>query len=521
MQVIDIKRHYQHQVRTPNPAWSAKLALVMATMVLSLAFNSAGRAQDAATPDDPSQARRALEQQKQQLDDNAAKQREIQSEVGDLDAERERLNGRLVETAALIQRSEAKMTSIEGRMSELEVQERAARAVLEERHGQIASLFIALQRMGRNPPPVLITRREDALKMVRSAMLLASAFPELRDQALSLGTRLEDLQRVMTSIRTEGERLQAETDRLNDARNKLGGLMEAKKLTLADRQSQLVAVRAAAADISKNVSNLSDLIGRLDQAVTEKTGLGAYNEELKTKQDIRPATDPTVPHAPAEPVKTAEASAAPAVAVAGPQIVEPPPTEENSEPPAAAVAKEEQVAILAPEHNRGSVVELAPSGDALMPGGHGRIKPAIPFSQAKGRLPLPAQGRRVIAFGERTQFGGQSKGIVMETRASAQVTSPCDGWVAYAGEFRSYGQLLIINAGDGYHMVLAGLSQIDVQPGQFVLTAEPVGTMSGDQKGTSPSADVSGPVLYIELRKDGRSVDPEPWWATGQQKVQG
>jgi len=137
-----------------------------------------------------------------------------------------------------------------------------------------------------------------------------------------------------------------------------------------------------------------------------------------------------------------------------------------------------------------------------------------------GRLPLPAQGRRVIAFGERTQFGGQSKGIVIETRSSAQVTSPCDGWVAYAGEFRSYGQLLIINAGDGYHMVLAGLSQIDVQPGQFVLTAEPVGTMSGGEKG-SPSADVSGPVLYIELRKDGRSIDPEPWWAKGQQKVQG
>jgi septal ring factor EnvC (AmiA/AmiB activator) len=80
---------------------------------------------------------------------------------------------------------------------------------------------------------------------------------------------------------------------------------------------------------------------------------------------------------------------------------------------------------------------------------------------------------------------------------------------------------LIINAGDGYHVLLAGLSQIDVQPGQFVLTAEPVGTMSGGQRNTQTSAQVSGPVLYVELRKDGRPIDPDPWWASGQQKVQG
>ena len=118
----------------------------------------------------------------------------------------------------------------------------------------------------------------------------------------------------------------------------------------------------------------------------------------------------------------------------------------------------------------------------------GRIKPEIAFSDASGRLPMPAQGRQVLGFSEKTQFGGQSKGIVLETRQGAQVTSPCDGWIVYAGEFRSYGQLLIINAGGGYHVLLAGLSQIDVQPGQFVLAAEPVGTMSGWAQQAQPAA---------------------------------
>jgi len=544
--------------RTREASFRARAAAVSSfALATTLALVSPLAAEDAA-PANPATAEHELELKRQQLNANTAKEQTIQSEVVELDAERERLNGRLVETAGLIQRSEAQMTSIEGRLSELEEQEKIVRGSLEQRHGQIAALLTALQRMGRNPPPVLITRREDALKMVRSAMLLASAFPDLRDQAMSLAGRLDDLQRVMTSIRTEGTRLQAETDRLNDARSRLASLMEAKKLTLADRQSELASVRLATADISKSVTNLSDLIGRLDKTVTEKTGLGAYDNEIKadrqagrlppdsagtqassgaqpgsgpqtimpppdvvadTSADTSPEAPPKVeasaPPPPAAPAQQPAATAAPlAVAAAAPTSA--------SSPVAAGAGA--QVAMMTPPAappQKQAYVELAPSGPGLIPGSPGRIKPAIPFSAARGKLPLPAQGRRALAFGERTQYGGLSKGIVIETRFSAQVTSPCDGWVVYAGEFRSYGQLLIINAGDGYHVLLAGLSQIDVQPGQFVLAAEPVGTMSGGQKNSPSSAHGSGPVLYVELRKDGRPIDPDPWWASGQQKVQG
>lgn len=506
-------------------------------LALSLALASPATFAENAAPADPETAKRALEEKKHQLDINAAKELTIQSDMAQLDAERERLNGRLVETAALIQRSEAQMTSIEGRLSELEEQERVVRGSLAQRHGQIAALLTALQRMGRNPPPVLVTRREDALKMVRSAMLLASAFPDLRNQALSLGTQLADLQRVMGSIRTEGARLQAETDRLNEARTRLASLMEAKKLTLADRQSELASVRVATADISKSVGNLSDLINRLDTAVTEKTGLGAYNEELKTQHQAasasgQPANGPQIitppPPDDAANTKPQIAQAPAGVQPAAPVPATQSPTKQAAVPQKAAAPEADATAQETAAPNSGSgasskmaMIELAPGGASLIPGSPGRIKPAIPFSDARGKLPLPAQGRRALTFGERTQFGGQSKGIVVETRFSAQVTSPCDGWVVYAGEFRSYGQLLIINAGDGYHVLLAGLSQIDVQPGQFVLTAEPVGTMSGGQKNSSSAAPVSGPVLYVELRKDGRPIDPDPWWASGQQKVQG
>lgn len=479
------------------------MVLAAALALTNAPDTSAQEAPETAAIENP---QRALEQKKQELDANQSKAQTLQSDVTDLDAERERLNARLMETAALIQRSEAQLTSIEGRLSELEAQEKMVRGSLGQRNSQIAQLLGSLQRMGRNPPPVLITKREDALQMVRSAMLLSSAFPELKSQAFTLSERLNDLVRVMTDIRSEGERLKAETERLTEARTRLASLMEAKKVTIADRQTELASVRAASAEITRSVSDLTELIGKLDQAVHEKTALGSYEQELRAKA---PATSPGTDLA---------AQAVTGAAPSGPTIVIPNAVVSQPAPAAAETPKETQVAALQPPKLKPPIVEIAPSGPGNLLGNPGRIKPEVAFASARGRLPLPVHGKRALAFGERTQYGGQSKGLVMETRGGAQVVAPCDGWILYAGEFRSYGQLLIINPGDGYHVLLAGLSQIDVQPGQFVLAAEPVGTMSGAGKASAPG---NSPVLYIEFRKDGRPIDPDPWWVAGQQKVQG
>src|SRR5262245_17804330 len=130
--------------------------------------------------------RHRLEAEKNRLGATEKRSKEIQDDLDKLGAERERINARLVETGKLIQLSEGRLGQIESRLGELDAQEEKLRAALEQRHGAISALLAALQRMGRNPPPVMITRREDALTMVRSAMLLSSAFPELRVQAEGL-----------------------------------------------------------------------------------------------------------------------------------------------------------------------------------------------------------------------------------------------------------------------------------------------------------------------------------------------
>ena len=134
----------------------------------------------------------------------------------------------------------------------------------------------------------------------------------------------------------------------------------------------------------------------------------------------------------------------------------------------------------------------------------GRLSPAIAFASAKGALPLPISGIKIREFGVPDGLGGTEKGLSVASRAGAQVTAPCDGWVVYAGPFRSYGQLLILNAGGGYHVLLAGMERISVDLGQFVLTGEPVAVMGGGpQSAAAIATGSSQPVLYIEFRKDG------------------
>jgi murein hydrolase activator len=153
----------------------------------------------------------------------------------------------------------------------------------------------------------------------------------------------------------------------------------------------------------------------------------------------------------------------------------------------------------------------------------GRLAPAVAFASLRGRVPTPVNGVKLKEFGAPDASGGSEKGVSIATRAGAQVTAPADGWVVYAGPFRSYGKLLILNVGGGYHVLLAGMDRISVDLGQFVLTGEPVAVMgNGSHIAAILATGSSQPVLYVEFRKDGVPVDPGPWWATGEgEKVRG
>jgi septal ring factor EnvC (AmiA/AmiB activator) len=139
--------------------------------------------------------------------------------------------------------------------------------------------------------------------------------------------------------------------------------------------------------------------------------------------------------------------------------------------------------------------------------------PSQKTTRVRGKHPYPAVGRLVGRYGQATGTGLTRKGISIETGTGAQVVVPRDGTVVFAGAFKGYGQLLIIEHDGGYHSLLAGLARIDSTIGQQVSSGEPAGIMGKPGNGL--------PVLYVELRRKGQPINPLPWLAARKIKVNG
>jgi len=377
---------------------------------------------------------------------------ELAAEIASLDKDRTTLNRNLIEASTNSRNIENRIAKAETRLSQLRDEQADVRVFLNSKKALLMEVLGALQRMGRNPPPALLVRPEDALSSVRSAILLGSVVPEVRSETEILLGQLQDLVRISTDIETQRSELSVELASLASEEEKLNLLLIEKRKLAGVAQDKLAQESAKAAELAAQATSLNGLIASLEVEIesAQKAVEAARLAEIERK-------------------------------------------------------KQEQERIAA-----GKVFE---KNEAFSD--PGRIAPAISFVAAKGLLPLPVQGAQLASFGQNDGAGERTKGISLEARENARVVSPADAWVLYAGPFRSYGQLLIMNAGQGYHIVVAGMERINVQPGQFILVGEPIGTMGSQRIASTGLVDINTtkPILYVEFRKDGNSIDPTPWWA--------
>lgn len=132
------------------------------------------------------------------------------------------------------------------------------------------------------------------------------------------------------------------------------------------------------------------------------------------------------------------------------------------------------------------------------------FKPGTPFAEARGALRPPVVGRLVGKFGAERPGGGNYTGVRFAVRDQAIVTAPYEASVALARPWGPFGNLIVLDVGGGYHILLIGISSILVQEGQRVTAGEPVGAMSGGEGGESA-------VLDLEIRKNAEPVNPSLW----------
>ena len=431
--------------------FSVFTALVAGAAVISQ-LSGAAKDRPAPVAQNDTEKLDALKQREEELKTARDKQRKsaeteatLRREIEQIGADRRKLNQDLIDTASRLRGVEPKIASTQDRLKPLDDNEHSVRKSLDGRRAVIGEVLAALQRIGRRPPPALIATPEDALQSVRTAMVLGAVLPHMRHEVEALANNLAELVALRKKIDAERELLRAEMASLDAERTRMTALVEERQRQLADRESALDAERVRTGTLAREVDNLKDLIGKLEQ------GLDATTREKReaARSDSRPA--------------------------------------------------------------------LSAYRDP------GRLSPAVAFASLRGQVPIPVNGVKLKEFGAPDGNGGAEKGLSIATRAGAQVTAPADGWVVYAGSFRSYGQLLILNVGGGYHVLLAGMERISVDLGQFVLTGEPVALMgSGSHIAAILATGSSQPVLYVEFRKDGVPVDPGPWWAAGEgEKVRG
>ncbi|MCE9648437.1 MAG: peptidoglycan DD-metalloendopeptidase family protein [Parvibaculum sp.] len=403
-----------------------------------------------------------LESLKQELGTSVERKKALEKQTEAARRDAELVRSKLIETAASVQAREAEVSASEARIAELKDAEAALLVQLEGRRAKIADLLAALTRLDRNPPPALAVKPEDALGAIRGAILLGDAVPELRAQADELKARLQQLTRLRESILAERTTLAQASASLARDRADLEKLL-ARKLARQQRLAQAAeSEEARATRLSREATDLTDLIGRLE------------SEAAARLPQSRPAPRP----APVEPAA-------------------------RPSPP-----RDTETALLTPPDN----------------------PPALPssrlFSQAKGLIRLPATGTLVRGFGVPNGAGGTTEGMTIATRPGAQVIAPFDGKIVFAGPFRRYGQLLIISVGEGYHVLLAGMTKINGSVGQSILAGEPVGTMdlpSPEESAAAERKSATGgrPSLYIEFRKDSDPIDPRPWLMMSDKKARG
>ncbi len=414
-------------------------------------------------PDEPgaSQVASELEEQKQannlelqSVEEQAAATARalaaLESDMAALRNDQQDLDEKINATGARRAELDQRIAEGETAMVDLSERQEAVRLSLISRRAVLAEVLAALQRIGRDPPPALLVSPEDALSSVRSAILLGAVVPEIRAETEALAGDLKELAALRQAIALERSSLASALAENAAEEKRLAELATEKVALQAESRRRLIREQTRAEALTVRSSELESVIASLADEI----------------EDLQRAAE------------------------------------------AARVAEQERQQRLAEQLERARAFAATALPDK------NRIAPAYAFSRLLGTLDRPVEGEPVRFFGADDGAGHSLTGEVVASSEGDVVRSPVDAWVAYAGPFRSYGQVVILDVGERHHLVLAGMETIEVKAGQFVLSGEPLATMGETRFAGSAALTLASerPTLYIEFRKDGQPVDPRAWW---------
>ncbi len=389
---------------------------------------------------------KALEKQ---LEEGKVEREKLQSQAQSLDQSLVAMRSQMVAVAKDIQDQEYSVTVLENRLADMERDAQVMSEALKRRDAQMGQVLLALERLALHPGDALSLSPLAPDDAVRSAILLRAAVPTIKSSAASLQTDLGAFYRARKQITEQKEKVAAGATTLLQKRANLEKLLH-------ERTEQQVALAARSAEADRRLTKIVQEAHDLRELFAKLADEKAKREEEERKRMAAKPAEPAASNTP----PTVTAKVPPGVAS-----------------PQSKPAAKDDVAVTRS------------------------------FAKGRGMMPYPVAGPVAGKYGEAAgtaeDAGLRAKGITINARAGAQVVAPYDGIVAFAGPFRGYGQLLIIEHSEGYHSLLAGMGRIDLTVGQRVVAGEPIGLMNENASSS----------LYVELRRDGQPINPLPWLA--------
>jgi septal ring factor EnvC (AmiA/AmiB activator) len=370
--------------------------------------------------------------------------KKLQAQATQISLELTRISKDMIASAKQIQNSEEKISRMESELETLRADLKKAEENFVVEDDNLIKTLSALQNLALKPTEALFVQPLTPVEIIRSAMLLREAVPYLQENAARIREDLEKIEAQKNLVEKQVARIIRQKKILEKEHEQMKALVQRKSKIRNAVEIKSVKAKKKVEQLASQANDLRDLLNKLEKQRQEK--LRRQEEERRRLAELKAAE--------------------------------------------ARRAAEETKKLE--EKQRADLIKFKP--EVINEVGENFVK-------AKGHLLRPARGPVVTAYGEQMSKGVTSKGIIIKTRSQAQVISPYDGTVIFAGPFRGYGNLIIIEHGQGYLSLLAGLEEVDCELGQMLLAGEPVGQMpeSGDAR------------LYVELRKDNHPVNPLTW----------
>ena len=360
--------------------------------------------------------------------------KKLQAQATQISLELTRISKDMIASAKQIQNSEEKISRMESELETLRADLKKAEENFVVEDDNLIKTLSALQNLALKPTEALFVQPLTPVEIIRSAMLLREAVPYLQENAARIREDLEKIENQKNLVEKQVARIIRQKKILENEHEQMKALVQRKSKIRNAVEIKSVKAKKKVERLASQANDLRDLLNKLEKQRQEK--LRRQEEERRRLAELKAAE--------------------------------------------ARRAAEETKKLE--EKQRADLIKFKP--EVINEVGENFVK-------AKGHLLRPARGPVVTAYGEQMSKGVTSKGIIIKTRSQAQVISPYDGTVIFAGPFRGYGNLIIIEHGQGYLSLLAGLEEVDCELGQM--------PESGDTR------------LYVELRKDNHPINPLTW----------